>query len=783
MSQTHSPRGAEVQPAGRARLALVLLLVLAALAWLAVYLQNRLPEVVPAEAAASEFSAARALAHLRAVAARPHPAGTRENAAVRDYILRELSNLGLAPETQRTTAVNRKWGTPFSAGTVENVLARVKGAGGGRPVLLAAHYDSAPNSPGASDDGSGVVTLLETARALKAGAPLRNDIILLFTDAEEVGLLGAHAFAAEHPWAKEVGVFLNFEARGNGGPVVMFETSGGNGDLVGQFARGAARPVANSFFYEIYQRLPNDTDFTVFKGLGAQGMNFACADGIQHYHTRLDSVEALDAGSLQHAGSNALALARHFGGVGSDGAKTTNAVYFNVLGANFIRYPGALVIPLLLLAVLLFAFVLWSTLRGGEVTFSGVALGFAGLFAAAVVALAVCWLAWWMVRASAQSYRGVPWGEPYHGNAFRVGFVLLAVAATAAVYALLRRRAGAWGLAVGALFWWLILSAVVSVMMPGGSYLFTLPLLFALAGLAVARVLKNRGSANVQLLSAIAAVPGVLLWAPMAYIIYVALTLGGSWSAVAVITVLLCGLAAPLFAALPGAGRWPLWPGLLTPAAAVCFVVGCFTNSGFDQRRPKIDHLFYALDAGSGQAVYASADDAPDAWTGQFLKGSVERGTLPEHFPGNPRAYLKSPAPAAQLAAPNLVLNEDRTEGDVRTLGFRVTSGRGAGVVHVYAEPDAEVLEASVNGRTIVGGDGGAAPSKYWGVQYYGAPAEGFDLVVRTRGGKPFKLYVVDRSYGLPESPGAPAPARPEGIIPAPFSTSDTTLVAKSFTF
>jgi len=84
-------------------------------------------------------------------------------------------------------------------------------------VLLVAHYDSVPTGPGANDDGVGVATLLETARALTASAPLQNDVIFLFTDSEETGLLGAQAFVTEHLWAKEVEVVLNFEGRGNGG--------------------------------------------------------------------------------------------------------------------------------------------------------------------------------------------------------------------------------------------------------------------------------------------------------------------------------------------------------------------------------------------------------------------------------------------------------------------------------------------------------------------------------------------------------------------------------------
>ena len=80
---------------------------------------------------------------------------------------------------------------------------------------------------------------------------MKNDLILLFTDAEEAGLLGATAFMAQHPYAKEVGVALNFEARGSGGPVLMFETSNGNARLIQEFAQSAPYPAANSLLYEI----------------------------------------------------------------------------------------------------------------------------------------------------------------------------------------------------------------------------------------------------------------------------------------------------------------------------------------------------------------------------------------------------------------------------------------------------------------------------------------------------------------------------------------------------
>src|SRR5919202_6024012 len=196
-----------------------------------------LPDPVPASAPPTEFSSERALEHVRAIAREPHPMGSPENEAARDYLLEELSALGLEPEVQRATAVTCcSHRGAFGAGTPENVLARLEGtAKGGKAFLVTAHYDSVSTGPGASDDGAGVAAMLETIRALKAGPPLKNDVIFLFTDGEEPGLLGAKAFVDDHPWAKDVGAVLNLEADGNTGAARLFETSDDNGWVIRQF--------------------------------------------------------------------------------------------------------------------------------------------------------------------------------------------------------------------------------------------------------------------------------------------------------------------------------------------------------------------------------------------------------------------------------------------------------------------------------------------------------------------------------------------------------------------
>jgi hypothetical protein len=113
---------------------------------------------------------------------------------VREVIVRQQEELGLTPEIQETAVVDPQAildARMAVATSVRNVIARLPGTGGRKAVLLVAHYDSVATAPGGSDDSSGVAALLETARALRAGAPLVNDVILLFVDGEETGLLGS----------------------------------------------------------------------------------------------------------------------------------------------------------------------------------------------------------------------------------------------------------------------------------------------------------------------------------------------------------------------------------------------------------------------------------------------------------------------------------------------------------------------------------------------------------------------------------------------------------------
>src|ERR671917_980413 len=307
----------------------VVALVLGALAAVSL-LALEPPDPLPASAQASEFSAERAFSHVEQIAERPHPVGSPANAEVRGYLVGQLEDLGLRPIVQEAPSARRKEGTA-SIARVHNIHARIPGSSRTGHVVLVAHYDSVPRGPGAADDGAGVAAILEIARAITSSSPPRNDIDIVFTDAEEPWLLGAQAFVRDDRLDPRRSVVLNLEARGTTGPALMFESSPENSTLIPALA-SARRPIAGSGWEACYQLLPGDTDFSVFRDAGFAGMNLALGEGSARYHTPEDSPANLDHASLQHMGATALAAARHLAGQDLGAPRGGSLTYFTVLG-------------------------------------------------------------------------------------------------------------------------------------------------------------------------------------------------------------------------------------------------------------------------------------------------------------------------------------------------------------------------------------------------------------------------------------------------------------------
>lgn len=482
-------------------------------------MQVQAPRPAAGDAPPESFSAERAMEKLNIIALEPHPAGTPAQERVRDYLVAELESLGLQTQLQ----VYETAGYNGISLNIENIAARIPGTGNGKALMLAAHYDSAPGAPGAADDGAAIAAMLETARALSLSPPLANDLILLMTDGEELGLLGAEAFMYEHPWAQDIGLVLNFEARGNKGPSFMFETSEGNGLLISEFLQASPYPAANSFLSGLYELMPNDTDLTVFREGGLPGLNFAFGMGLDAYHTERDTPENLDPASLQHHGEYMLSLSRHFGSFDLSDLRAEDRVYFNVFGWQTVHYPVAWAIPLMLGGAALTAVTLWHGKRRGLIGFAGVVKGlFVALtaLAGAVFLSAVLRVALSAVL-SPEHYTTVL----INPGASIAVWLILSVLTGLPLMILLRRLMR--GIAIeeiwfGVMIVWLLLSAVSALYLPGGSYLTVWPLLSGLLALNAAIRMKSE---HFSWLAALGAAPCFILLAPNIYLASIMLTL------------------------------------------------------------------------------------------------------------------------------------------------------------------------------------------------------------------------------------------------------------------
>jgi len=754
---------------------------LVAACWLSLR-QVRPPPVVPASAPATQFSAERALAHIRAFAREPHPVGTAEHDAVRNYILRQFTALGVRPEIQTATVVAPRWGSPYSAAKVYNIVTRLPGADSTKAVMLSGHYDSVSAGPGASDDGHAVALELETLRALLQGPRLRNDVVFVVTDSEEGGMLGAKGFLEHDPLVSQIGVVLNFEARGTSGPGMMFETSEGNGKLVREFAAAAPHPVTSSLSYEAYKLLPNDTDLTFYKQAGLPGLGFAYVNDVCYYHTQYDDIAHLDPRSLQQEGDYALALTRRFGNIDLHDLRSPNATYFVLPFIGCVVYPTSWSVPLAVLAALAFAAVIALGVSKRNLSIAGILGGLAVFLAAIVAACAAVTGVWWLVKGQAAGFWQAFAGDPYHAGIYRLASVALSVAVTSALYALLRKRVRVLNLWAGALLAWLLLTLTTSFWMPGASYLFLWPLLFCIAGLAIAMI---RGGVLVFWL---AALPGIILMAPSIELLFMALTMRMAFVG-AFSTVLLVGLLIPCLDLIAATGRWWLPSGAAAICTA-CLIVGA-SMSGFSRTNPRTDSIYYGLDTDTGKAVWFSLDPKVDDWTGHYLGVNPRRAALPQFVPFMAWQYLTHDAPAANLPPPSVERLAESSDGASRTLRLRITSPRHAPRVYLYGDEAVHVLNASVDGAPIDASQAfaGLKPGQRaytfrmarWGLCYFNVPSQGIELQIRLRNPAPtYRMEVVDQSYGIDRLQGAVP--RPAGMIPFPLMM-DSVWVRKSYVF
>ena len=730
------------------------------------------PAPLPDTAPATAFSADRALVHVREIAQRPHPVGSADNARVREYLLQQLRALHLEPQVQEATGVGTRYP---EAGSVRNVVARLPGRSpGGLAVVLMAHYDGVAGGPAAGDDAAGTAAVLETVRALEAGPPLEHDVMIVITDGEEAGLLGAAAFVREHPWANDVGVTLNFEARGTSGRSYMFETGPGNLDVT-RMLRVAGDVSATSLSVTVYRSLPNDTDLSEMALLGKPALNFAFADGVERYHTASDDVVHLDPGSLQHHGQQMLALARAFGNGPLPRPTTGDAVFFDLPFTGLIVYPERLALPIAVVGLMLIGLVIGRLVRAEPRWGRDIALGTLGTVVATALAACVA------IGASTVIVRVhdiMHWGgAPAFRGVYATVIALLAIAVALATWSVVRQWATVAGALAGALVVWGILALLTSLRLPGVSFLFAWPLIVGAIAALVVPITRNASAAQAstnpgsEVATWIATIIAVAVVVPLAYAISAVLLgiAGPGGIANAVLVSLLAWLLAPQMEAM-GGRRWSASVTALLAAVVLLFVG--FASVRRSPAHPTPSVIAYAVDGDStrgwlGFRGFASRD---------VPKPARDTALAPSWFVrrfGQGRSISYVPTNRVSVMPPTATVIADSIVGDERHLTFRIVAAEGTETISLQT-PSTRVIRAAVDGRAIDTSRyrGGA---RSWRLEYSAPQPAGITLTLLVPARAAVTLDLMARSPGVPSLEGVRLPTRPPGVVT--IQTGDVTLV------
>ncbi|NDP26165.1 MAG: M28 family peptidase [Flavobacterium sp.] len=726
------------------------------------------------DAPLSEFSTKRALEQVKNIAQKPHFVGSENHDLVANYLVKELRNLGLEASIQE--------GFSFSDKGIltkcKNILARIKGNNSNKALLLLTHYDSAPHSfsKGASDAGSGVATILESVRAFTYNKKQhKNDIIILFTDAEELGLNGAALFVTQHHWAKEVGLVLNFEARGSSGPSYMLmETNAGNAGLVKEFASANVKyPVSNSLMYSVYKMLPNDTDLTVFREQGnVQGYNFAFIDGHYNYHSAQDDLNHLDKNTLTHQGKYLMPLLDYFSNADLNTTQTIeDDVYFSI-PFTFISYPFSWIWPMAITAFLLLLILIFIGIAKRLLSFPEMAKGFIPLLGSLIVSGLITFLGWKLLLILYPQYNDLLNGFSYNGHDYIAAFVLLTLSICFVFYQRFSAKKVTINHYVAPLLLWILINLLLAFFLKGAAFL----IIPAFAGLLMLAsfVLTQKSK---WILNLVLSIPTLLLIAPFIQMFPIGLGLKELFGS-AILTVFAFGLLLPIFGSFMRKGMLSI----ILFVLAIGFFAKAHYYSGYELGKAKSNSLVYILDADKNKATWATYDTNLDEWTKTYLGQNPKDAkafnsiSLPSKY--NSGFTFTADAPMKFLSKPVVEFLKDSIVGANRYLKIRITPTRKVNRYDIFANENLVIQNFKANGLTLLGQKG----SKYERkgkklLSYYVVDQLPLEIEFSVAATSVLDLDLLESSFDLMSNSLFSMAKRANWMMPTPFVLNDAVII------
>ncbi|MEX0298982.1 MAG: M20/M25/M40 family metallo-hydrolase, partial [Kordiimonas sp.] len=680
------------------------------------------------------------------------PSGSEANKIIRDRIVGKMQARGFDVSLQKDFACQQKWA---ACSNIENIIAVKKGTVGNSTIMLMSHYDSVPASAAATDDGFGVAASLEIARALQSSTPMKNNLIILFTDAEEIGLLGAEAFASNHPLAASVDLLINIESRGTSGQSTMFETGTRNNKLLDIFKTSVKRPVANSLTYEVYKRMPNDTDYTVFKERDIPGLNFASTGSAIRYHSVLDDLTHMDKSTLQQHGENALNLLHTLGNMDLTdiAGREGSATYFDFYSILLVKWPSFLNIPLSAIGLLVLIGLFIGGFRGKAITPLQAVWSVGGIITALIAsiglpALLAFPLGFW------QDLHPIYHPNPWPGKTAILLACLIGVLVTARIFL---RKVSLHSLTLSI---WTIVAAIslaTSLTISGASYIALAPLFAFFLGLSIDYYKAQKRYQPLEYFYSLYAGFFVAAYISFYHFHLLDLVLNFDMSAAKAATLSIATLTLlPIAHSVYQVRQKNFRQHTLTLSATTAIITAfAMQIQTFSEDEPDPLNILYVEDARSEEAYFTLEHYlTPRGETSKYfpIMGFTEEA---QAFPFTRRQNDMRPrmtVPSQRLPAPTLDIISDQEADGMRTIKFNIKTGRAGTALFMQINETNPLKSLNIKNVDVLGSSWkGGNPIQ---VLVGGAQDDIFPVLLTASAGENFSIILIEES-SLPDTPEA----------------------------
>ena len=715
--------------------------------------------------------------HIDQLSQGPRGVGDYFHDDAQRYIIRQLHKMNLKPVVHKSTTINPNH---RNAAPIRNILVKIPGSQPkGKDLLLLSHYDAAKAvSFGAGDDASGVAIILEAVAALQRNnrKPV-NDIILLFTDAEELGLLGAHAFINEKINYHDIGLIINLEARGSNGPSMMWpETVGGNQAMIEAYeAANVPMPATTSLHYEIYKLLPNDTDMTPFRKLaGINGYNLAFIGDHFNYHTALDNLERLSLNTLVHQTIQFHALLNHFADSDlSEMHSDQSLVYFSLPQLGLFSYPVWINWVLLVITTLMLVWTLAFATKQKKHTTRQVFTGFLPLFAAGAVAFGWSWLLLWLLDVFYAAQQDIMQGFPYQGMVIMGALLISAGIWTFTVYGRLQQHNKARSAAP--LLLWVLLLWPLAYYLPGSGWLIW-PVFLS----ACVYALSIKWPKLAEHLSPVMAVLSFILLGALLVNLPVALGVG-MLPTTAVLVVMILALFLPMISRIKRGLHGMVW--LLVPLLWLLYQLN--SEPAVSKQQPHPTSISYLYDADTATGHYYNYDVVGTAWlSDMFDQESSEQAinAFINNYRQPVRNLIKQEQPVV-LQPVDITARSLLTRSHHHTVEVSIQVDSQTEIIEIYTNEPMRIHALTINGTTAqlaypVSLDSGSKLIRYF---YDGN--KNLELTLEIDQGQGLDWQLQSHRFDLLTNKQFKLPERPADQIAKPFIKTDNSVVVQSFSF